>query len=290
MTLRLIKNIARLFNHRNAVITKSAATSDVAMAGNPFLEYICDRYDDVTAQSVYWAFEKIGVPLPAADDQYFHGNGSEIVFLNKYGVTLRLEQKTSRDANWGKNKRVSSSPWIAQAVGSLELKGGLALEICLGCPVNDAQSNVDFLKRELLTQNIIFYDTQIDNVGLFPSRLPEFPNGIPIVIDRGAVGAMGVDLIGVNSSLNQSVLEKVIAAQEAVYQPLCHAFSEALPDVNGPADSVKMKAFWHACAAFKDAGLIVDGWNTEKPAEEPAVHDRKSQLIKSARNYQRLQA
>lgn len=289
MTLKLIKNITGLFNHRNTVKAELAVVPDTFVTDNKFLEYIRDQYGAVTARSMQQAFEKIGLPLPGADDQYFHGNGSEIVFLNEYAVTLRLEAKTNRDINWGKDKGVAESPWIAQSVGSLELGGGLALEICLGSRVNDKQSNVDFLKGELLTQNIIFYDMQVDNVGLFPVRLPEFPEGIPIVIDRGAVGAMGVDLVGIHSSLNEGALERVTAAMYAVYNPLRRAFSEALPDVNGPADPTKMKAFWQACAKFKDEGLIVDGWNTEQP-EDPSVRSRKAQLVKAAGNYQRFAA
>jgi hypothetical protein len=185
------------------------------------------------------------------------GNEGGLVLLERYGLVLRIERKELLE-HYGAAD--SGSPWIMKPLASIDV-GNAVIRLCPGCAVANEKDEKQrfFLKNRLRQQGIYFWDAQSSNYGSMPIRTPSFPDGIPVVIDRGAVKKLTDDIEPVKTALEHEAAE----ATEGFYGPLRQAFEDAWPDQSGPSNAVKMKQFWDLCADYKRDGKLVAGWREE---------------------------
>jgi len=237
------------------------AASMMAASGDFFI-YLQKKFDSVTASKVLGVFEKLGLPPPSRRKEFANGSHGGIVFLNDCGVVIRVEVTDMRHAKLNPD-RVSSSARVLRPLGSVS--AGLAtVEICPGYDYEDSEENSDALIRDLRSEGIDFFDSGAHNVGRLPVKLPQFPNGVPCVIDRGAVRKLSrltypvrrallflVDhLPGANTSRHV-----VAQAEKELYDPLRKTFKSAWPNPE------KMKLFWNLCRRYTAEGKLIAGWN-----------------------------
>ena len=221
--------------------------------------------DDATTSAVLDAFEKMGVPFPESGHEYMDGTEGMLVFLNLYGIVIRIEKKSDFVTSCVKPDRVYS-PWVLQPIASIDA-GEAIIEICPGCSLQKDPKKIDDLSVRLYVQKINLWDDQLSNLGCVPFKTSYFPNGIPVVIDRLAVEELTEDVAMVRFPLEKSrkMLEESLQAekaQEKLYGPLRQAFDSAWPDTQ------KMKQFWALCLRYENEEKLVAGWNESQPLSD----------------------
>jgi len=229
-----------------------------------FARYLQSKFDHETARSVLKAFQQVGLPAPEKYEEFFMGKEGVLVFLNQYGIAIRIETIEKEEKYW--LLRVNDSPWILQPVASIPAAKAI-IEICPGCTVSKGHEpksgeigeEPEFLKSRLGEEGIDFWDTQIVNTGYLPIATPLFHKGIPVVIDRLAVAKLkeGVSVVKNLLSKAQKIAEakEVTEATKRFYGPLQQLFSEAWTDAQ------KMQKFWSLCEKYVQDGKLIAGWN-----------------------------
>ena len=219
--------------------------------------------DGLTTHTVLDTFKKMGLFIPETPDEFLRGTDGVLVFLNRFGIVIRVEYKNTRDPHSvTTSDRISISPWILEPLASIDA-GGAIIELCPGCLLETDKEKSKFLYKQLKKQNIKFWDHTISNSGLVPIRTPLFPEGIPVVIDRGAVRELTGGLSYVRTLLGIFKSKKAREAatvQEELYKPLRDAFDEAWPDKSELPDTLKMKRFWNLCESYTKEGKLAAGW------------------------------
>ena len=253
--------------------------ADAVVAMN-FADYLQYKFGAATARNVFKAFEQMGLPAPDKKEEFLKGTEGALIFINELGVVVRIENEVSEFAQY---ERIDDSPQILKPLGSISA-GEAIIEICPGCR-NDVNSNdrTD-LRRSLKRQGFNFWDSALRNIGRLPVKTAEFPNGIPVVIDRLAVdrltrGAKRAKsfLSKIKSEKADKILAAAVGAEEALYGPLRDSFNENWPDTQ------KMKTFWGLCRSYVAEGKLVAGWNHN---ESRSSYDDKIRGAKSsAGNY-----
>lgn len=231
-----------------------------ALPKTDFVDYLLEKFGDkATASAVLDAFEKMGIPAPESRDEFMDGAAGVLVFLNRYGLVIRIEHEYLG--------RINDSPWVLKPIASIDADEAI-FEICPGClPETDKEKN-EFLIKQFKEQNIFFWDKGIRNIGRVPFKTSMFLHGIPVVFDRPSVIRLtdGVDsvrsLLGIPKS--REFLEAEMA-QEKLYGPLRDAFDAAWPDKLKLLDPSKMKRFWNLCECYKKEGKLAAGWNNSQP-------------------------
>jgi hypothetical protein len=232
--------------------------SEVAGQGmkTPFYAYLAEIFDTETALKVAGVFQKLGLPVPQDEKEFLMGTEGGLVFLNRYGMVIRIENANSARSPF-KADRINDSPWILQPLASLDA-GKAVIELCPGCHSSDDDADVSYLYEALLKQGTAFWDSGLPNVGRLPFKTPQFPEGVPVVIDRLSVRKLSDSVKPVQQALmnvNDDEVREATEAQERLYAPLRLAFDE------GWTDSAKMPQFWAFCQQCVQEGKLVAGWN-----------------------------
>lgn len=200
-----------------------------------------DAYFPVPATQtrIVAAFERLGLPLPRHSDQFMAGTDGILVFTNVYGLVIRIEEAEQRP--------VRPSQWVLQPLGVFDA-GDAVVEICPACRFEDDKKNYHFVKAALKEEGINFWDTGLRNMGRLPVGNAQFPDGLPVVVDRRAVKMLSDDVRPVKLGL-----------QGKHFKPLRSAFNAALRSRS------KAPLFLQKCAEFVAEGKLVAGWNDYRP-------------------------
>lgn len=240
------KDIAPLFNRKAAKLETD------------FLCYLEKTFDSGTARKVIQAFQKMSLPLPQSYGEFLHGTEGGLVFLNRYGVVIRIEGKKSKLGSEYRFDRINNSPWILKPLASIDA-GRAVIEICPGCHPETNYDNIGYVRDRLREQNINYWDARgFCNSGRVPVKTPSFPKGVPVVIDRLAVRKLTGNIKPVRLALKKRAQEAA-QAQEKLYGPLRKTFKNSWP--NAP----KMARFWALCQRFVQEGKLIAGWNESEP-------------------------
>ncbi len=210
-----------------------------------FTAYLAKKFNPATASKVVDALTGMGLPLPETNDEFFTGTDGCMLFLNKYGVVLRVEYADNEDSEWP-GDRINDSGWVLQPIGTIQA-GSALIEVCPGCHFEHGEASARFLEDRLYNQGVNFWDNDRNNIGLLPLKTSTFPDGVPVVIDRLATTRL--------SRPEQSVIEEwkaqaeeILAAQEMLYGPLRKAFA------------TDIQSFWKLCEEGVSSGLLTTGW------------------------------
>lgn len=246
-----------------------------------FWHYLRGNFDEDTADRVVDAFHRMKLPPPQTDDEFLHGTKGALVFLNAYGMVIRIEQADPAKGLF-KADRINDSPWMLQPLASLDA-GKVIIELCPGCHCSDNSWDVAYLHDALLKQGHAFWDQGLANVGLLPVKTPRFPEGIPIVIDRLAVKKLTESTEAIRQAIagievGNDEIQEAAEAQERLYAPLRLAFDEAW------ADGSKMPQFWNLCQEYVREGKLVAGWNHPEGMDTP---EKALMVVKTAAGYEK---
>src|SRR4051812_10501358 len=109
MGFTLIKKVRDRFTNA----ARTAQADKTPFPRTDFAEHLKENYGRKTADAVLDIFGKLGLPPPRGEEEYMKGTEGDLVFLNKYGIVIRIEDKKSTKENWGR-RGIKKSPWILQ--------------------------------------------------------------------------------------------------------------------------------------------------------------------------------
>jgi hypothetical protein len=185
------------------------------------------------------AFKRVGLPLPQTTAEFMPGTDGLLLFSNIYGLVIRIEQT--------EKKPVQPSQWVLQPLGAFDAIDAV-VEFCPACRFEDDKANYHLVKAALKEEGINFWDTGLRNMGRLPITTAQFPDGVPVVVDRRAVKMLTDDIKPVSLGL-----------QGRHYGPLRCAFTHAASAKRGSS------RFLSRCEKFVAEGKLVPGWNDYRP-------------------------
>ncbi len=233
-------------------ITESFNTvSPYKLPETEFCQYLEERFGHETATKVASAFGKLGLPMPEKEEEFLDGAEGGLVFVNKYGLVIRIENKDFEDDQF-KPARINDSGFVVQSLATLDA-GAAVIEVIPGVKLASKEEYRVYLKDNLEGQGINFFDRRLSNIGHLPVTTPSFPEGVPVVIDRLAVGTLTSAVKPVSDAMKQQAAEAA-AAQEQLYAPLKKALETGLQQ---PA---QIKNFWKLCESYMAEGKLISAW------------------------------
>jgi hypothetical protein len=234
-----------------------------------FLDAMEHRAGPAFAKAAAHVLEKMSLPDPAPGE-YLDGNEARLVFLDDYGLVLRAGRPLSVPEN---NLilaplRATKPLTFRAARHVLELLPGVTAR------VRDADAVAD-IRKSLRACGVYFWDRQSANCGYLPIRNEYYPNGIPVVIDRGAVKR---DHNPGTMNMNGFQPVSYSGTQRDIYAPLLRKLEKAWPaNENLPRGS--MRAFMLACRNdMRGSGhnLLSNKWGGD-PALDPDYSETDSE-------------
>jgi hypothetical protein len=225
------------------------------------------------------SFSRLGLPLPQTQEYIETVDCGHLLFLNDAGCTIRLEQAqehVQEQASHGAGEAGYvdyNSEFILQPLGRID---GPGISLCvypgLFSPwdedhVKGVTGDLNKVSAQLLNEKINFFDfdQRGDNIGYLPFSSPEWPRGVAVVIDPGAVSRLTQAVSPVRQALDKmkSLFTKGTAApdtrapvrQSELYAGLRARFAGAMAQ-----EDPHFQSFWTECIAAKNAGLLQASW------------------------------
>lgn len=258
------------------------------MVQNPFLLAISKKFSDDVSEKVAQTFSELSLPLPETKAEFMDGNEGFLLFLSPYAMTLRIEPSKPHAGEYLQH------PNILQPIISYDL-GTAILEVTPSVAVDECdEDDVATLKSKLYDDGVFFWDDEVRNIGKLPIETPEFPTGIPVVIDR-----LSVERVSHSPSLLEveypekfrnnptPIYDQTIdlGEQKTLYKPLTEAFQKAEAHKEHRGDyQASIKAFWQKCEETKAQGITIAQWDDKAFFGDNKAHPRS--VRKSAEAYQ----
>lgn len=195
--------------------------------------------------------EMMCLPEPTRSS-FYYGNEADFVFLDRLGLAIRVgyqESKDGADVVLPAEHDLVIAPWkqIHLSRSTLEL---LPL-VDIGQNRHEVERDLTFLGDELSKAGQDFWDTsKHDNIGYLPVFKDRFSQGLPVVIDRGAVKATeACRTAPLTPAFSQATF--YTGVQEALYRPLTDRLERAWPEDTDIRD-VCRPMLLDFCSACKD--------------------------------------
>lgn len=213
-----------------------------------------------TAQAVMYVFKKLELPLPSSEEEAGKEREDDLIFLNRYGMVLRIDNRKSVIQEWGEKGRIRT-PWMVAPIKAI-VAGDVVLSLYPGARLRDVNNNDrKYLYRRLKEWGVEFTDPSPRNIGFSAYATPRFPNGVPLAIDGDSV-ALNQKIKNPCHLAPDQETQDVIDAEEAVHGPLRTAFAKAW------AGEAKMLSFWDMCAQHVQEGKLIAGWESYASLQE----------------------
>lgn len=209
-----------------------------------FLEEIGLRHTKRDAQQTEAMLGNLNLLVPK-NDEYLLGKEHLLIFLNPFGVVLRVG-----DPLPGPEHDLILKPWkkVQMEKAVFEVLPGIE------CGISQQSRELSKLRQILHHEKYDFWDyDKTSNVGFLPVTASPFSGRIPVVLDRGAVraeeGATTHPRIAKFREAGKEVWQPVEfrGAQERVFAPFREALQAAWPDSTNEINGTKMMEFWRLC-------------------------------------------
>lgn len=239
------------------------------MPNHTYFTMSLERHFDLdTIDRISSTLERLPIPTPGYADECLHGIAGSLILSNKLSLAIRIEQTKQTILK----DDINDNGYILKPLASIKLKD-VTIKVCPAVNVNTKQHIAEKLKKTLKETNVMFWDSQTNNVGNIPIKTPSFPKGVDVVIDISGVKKLSNYPNRVKNSLEREA-EK---AQDELYSPLRKAFKEAWNNKS------KSQDFLNLCQAFKKQGKLIAGWNSindwcsksERAAKAAAQYDKR---------------
>lgn len=185
-------------------------------------------------------FHALRLPVPAKNEFTLTTDKGFIVFLNPYGLAIRM---TSHDIAPAAHPLVLQ-PLLRTTAGQYRIDITPGIE----CPIkyNDAYE---------LAECLYFDHGGNYNGGYLPGTT------IPVVIDPESIEILSGSAKKTAELLRRhNYLDKAQNPQDKLYRPLKKLFNEAWPGCKGKPDHEKLQTAWDKCRQMKDEGKLVASW------------------------------
>jgi hypothetical protein len=208
------------------------------------------------------------LPDPAPGE-YLEGNEARQIFLDDYGLVIRAGRRLNVPENQLILAPLRATPPVRHrgALHVLELMPGIRAGL------EDATETYD-VHKSLRACGIDYWDAQSANGGYLPIRDEYYPNGIPVVLDRGAVrrglepGAMQkfrpVSYRGTQADIYAPLLKKLArgwpASAPLPLRPLRAFLRACREDIEGRGQSLLSNRWCRPAANDDGAGSSESGW------------------------------
>lgn len=214
------------------------------------------------------AFARLGLPVPGRREYIETVDCGHLLFLTAAGCTLRLEQADPADPAGTAGYTDLESEFVLQPLGRID---GPGMSLCVypglfspwGAEGGPVGADLALLTQRLKQDKIHFFDFDArgDNIGYLPFVSPQWPRGIPVVIDPGAVARLSENINPVKRAINKfrDLLNPAplpAPVQQAdLYGDLRGHFAAALEGKGATMDS-----FWAECIISARAGRLQADW------------------------------
>jgi hypothetical protein len=201
-------------------------------------------------------FTALGLPVPASRETFHTSDDGYIVFLDRFGMTLRL----IRD----REHPLFDNPRILQPIASRRI-GDLRADLYPGIYSDVSTFSSMRLRSRLLLNGIDYWDALPRNGGYLPRTDGTGPDRHAVVLDAGACRKLNVGARAVMSLLRLAGRPFAAAPkpnpQDTLYKGLRDSFNAAWPLESDRPDPGKMQSFWDLCREEKTRGRLVTTWN-----------------------------
>jgi hypothetical protein len=201
-------------------------------------------------------FTALSLPIPASRETFHTSDDGYIVFLNRFGMTLRL----IRDRDYP----LFDDPRILQPIASRRI-GDLRADLYPGIYSGVSTLSSMKLRSRLLLKGIDYWDALPRNGGYLPRADGTGPDRHAVVLDAGACRKLNVGARAVMSLLRLAGKSFASAPkqnpQDTLYKNLRDSFNAAWPAESDRPNPGKMQSFWDLCLEEKALGRLVTTWN-----------------------------
>lgn len=224
-----------------------------------FEERMTRKFGSSTAREIVEKMNDLQIPLPRSSAEFISGTSGALLFSNKYGVVLRIEEEDGTGYNSA--NRANDSIWMLQPLGAVKA-GKAHIEICPGVHYENRDVESRKLYWRMWGEGYHLWDERIDNAGRLPFKTPEFPEGVTVSVDRmaavtltnavapvrRALGvtlgglAMGVLHLPVRSPLDDpktpfsDLVAEIRTMSEEITRRASRAAPQYIPGVNDPQE------------------------------------------------------
>ena len=141
------------------------------------------RFLNEGAKTVEYLINSLNLPIPQTRDQFFEGKEGILLFAEEYGMVVRLETATAQVT-----EQVNQSPFILPALVQFA-HGNMNLEVCPSVETPVTGRAAFWLADRLKEDGLMMDGDELDprNCGYLPIKTDEWPDGIPIVLDRSSI-------------------------------------------------------------------------------------------------------
>lgn len=251
--------------------------------------------DRVAALGSFWAdpagcvdfvqrgFAQLGLPVPGAGEYIETVDCGHLAFITPAGCTIRLEAADPVNGAHVPGYDDLNSEFVLQPIGRID---GPGVSLCVYPGVDVPWMEVDSDGRDYVGDDLFRLDRRLsrdhldipafdlrgDNIGYLPFTSPEWPRGVPVIIDPGAVQELSGDVVAVRNIVQ--VVKRVLGIrknplsytspvrQADLFSDLRNQFAYAMTQATDPERDAAMDDFWAACAAAKARGFLKSDWVT----------------------------
>ncbi len=256
----------------SGIFNKKAA-APVKVPDTEFFHAVQGMFGDDACRKVAETFEGLQLPPPVKATEYLSSLDGFIVFLNEFGIVLRIEISDSDPDRSAIADRVENNPFILSPLLSVNA-GSATVEICAGVHQEEDKGRIQDTADYLKNMDYRFWDRKFSNAGRLPVKTPHFPEGVTVVIDRGAVEDLSESTRSVRELLERvfkrdKIRQEVQRAQKELYQPIKKALALLWKN---RGDASYAEAAWSLCRRYVAEGKLVAGWTA--PQSEEAKNEK----------------
>lgn len=236
-----------------------------------FLEEIGLRYSGEAKRQTKAIMNNLNLFLPK-NDEYLVGKEHLLVFLNPFGMVLRI----------GDPLPAPEHDLILKPIKKVELEKAV-FEVLPGieCGISLQSRDLERLRQVFAHEHYDFWDwDKTSNVGFLPAQASPFQGKIPVVLDRGAIrkadAAPHPRITKFREAGRQAVWRPVEfrGVQERLFAPFKNAIEAAWPGNDADIDGRKMLDFWRLCRDEVQKrerggdGVLYNKWEDKNGGEE----------------------
>lgn len=221
-------------------------------------------YTNEAREGLKWVFEQMNLPIPQEGEFYTGGltNGTPGVFLDYYGVTLRLEE----------NEKVNllHHPGYSLPIVSFYLDKRYRLDLQPGAPLIENRKKLQLLRFQFANDEVRCDDVVRGNCFYLPLKTAEFPSGYPVVFDPRVLRPLSDSTRLVKQKIHERVFDlscdvpKDNQGQCGIFSDLRNDFSQTIQSFDGNFDRKHVAEFWGALRRAKNDNRLVDSWNKQR--------------------------
>ncbi len=243
-----------------------------------FHQQMTYHFDKETADKIIQTLGDLNLPVPQSNVEYFDASVGALLFLDDYACTVRIEiseaERTRDNLERGyvmQGRRVEH-PLVLETLGSIDA-GKATIEIVPGIRTSQDEELSLEMKDILAEDGVDYWDDAAMNIGILPVKSVDFPEGVPVVLDR-----LSVDHLSERpNEIMRDFEEKEF--QSRIYKPAQDVFNAAVAQGKEQGKSISpegVQKFWDKCREMKAEHKLFPGWQYYEDRNKLAIKQQKA--------------